>query len=148
MGSGPENWRAATVAWMETLAHDLRFAVRIFLRKPVFSIIIVAVLGLGIGANTAMFSIINAVLLRPLPYKDSDRLVVVWQSTNEHRETGEWFDRYREFQHWKLNSKSFEALAAESWAVGPKSVFWHGKARKVLVIPASVELFSMLGIAA
>jgi len=59
----------------ETWLSDLRFAVRLFVKRPIFSIIIVSTLALGIGANTAIFSFVNAMLLRPLPYKEPDRLV-------------------------------------------------------------------------
>jgi hypothetical protein len=58
-----------------SLSMDLRFAVRSALRHPAFSIVVVATLALGIGANTAMFSLIHAVFLKPLPFKDPERLV-------------------------------------------------------------------------
>jgi putative ABC transport system permease protein len=71
----------STIPFLESLLQDARFGWRILARRPGFSLVVIVVLALGIGANTAMFSIINAVLLRPLPYRDSGRLVLVWQST-------------------------------------------------------------------
>jgi len=130
----------------ESFIQDARFGFRILFRRPAFTCVVVLVLALGIGANTAIFSIVDAVLLRPLPYRDSDRLVLVWQSSKEHRATGEWFNTYREFQQWQRNSHSFDNLAALSWAVGEKPLLWRGKTHSVLAIPTSVDFFSMLGV--
>src|SRR5215471_14793892 len=133
---------------LDGLIQDVRFGLRVLFRKPAFSTLVVVVLALGIGANTAIFSIVDAVLLRPLPYRNSDRLVLVWQSGKEHRATGEWFNTYREFEEWKRNSRSFEKLSALTWAVSEKTLLWHGKTQSALVIPASVDFFSMLGVGA
>ncbi|MFQ5738990.1 MAG: ABC transporter permease [Acidobacteriota bacterium] len=87
---------------MSALLSDLRFAFRTFLRSPGFTLVIMATLALGIGANTAVFSVINTVLLRPLPYPEPDRLTLVWTNFGpdlpQNWVSGPEFMEMREFQ--------------------------------------------------
>ena len=95
---------------MEALLQDIRYAARIIHRRPALSIVIVLTLALGIGANTAIFSIVNTVLLRRLPYPDADRLVRIWE---RQLDTGapERPVRPANFFEWKERSTSFEDVA-------------------------------------
>ena len=87
---------------------DLRFSVRMLLKHKGFTVVAVLTLALGIGANTAIFSVINAVLLRPLPLEDADRLV--WMS-ERHEQIPTWMISYPNFLDWRARSQSFEAMA-------------------------------------
>lgn len=131
---------------LETLIQDLRFGLRQLRRNPGFTTVAVIVLALGIGATTAVFSIVDAVLLRPLPYKNASRLTVVWQRLPKDR-IGVVFDTYREFEEWQRYSHSFEKLAAATWARDAGAVLsLHGKKLQVLAVPATVNFFSVLGV--
>src|SRR5262245_9530632 len=65
-------------AAMDAVFRDGRFSLRSLIRKPAFAVVVIATFALGIGANTAIFSVVNAVLIEPLPYKDSDQLAFIW----------------------------------------------------------------------
>lgn len=98
---------------MNTL-HDIRYAFRMLLKRPGFTVIVVLTLALGIGANTTIFSALDAVLLNPLPYKDADRLVVMWE-TNKHLGPEMW-DRNEvaigNFLDWRSRNQSFDQIGA------------------------------------
>jgi len=96
---------------MQTLWQDLRFGARMLMKKPGFTLIAVVTLSLGIGANTAIFSVVNAVLFKPLPYAELERLVALWQ-TDRRWEKGAV--SYPDFSDWRAQSKSFENLAGFS----------------------------------
>ena len=94
---------------MDTLIQDLRFALRMLLKNPGFTATAAITLALGIGANTAIFSVINAVLLRPLPYHDPSRLVLVNETT---RQLADMSVSYPNFLDWREQNHVFERLAA------------------------------------
>lgn len=93
---------------MDTLIHDLRYGIRMMIKSPGFTIIAVLALALGIGACTAIFSVIYAVLIRPLPYQDPDRLVILWE-TAPQMDTSV---AYPNFVDWRDNNGVFDQIAA------------------------------------
>ena len=94
---------------MNTLFQDLQYGVCMLLKHPGVTAIAVLTLALGIGANTAIFSVVNAVLLNPLPYREPDRLVALWESTPTH---GRWRASPANFFDWKKQNTVFEDVAA------------------------------------
>jgi putative ABC transport system permease protein len=97
--------------FVETLVQDLRYAVRTLRMSPGFTAVATTTLALGIGVNTAIFSIVDAALLRPLPFPDSGRLVLVW-ATNTATGANEDVASYPDFEEWKAQAASFTGLAA------------------------------------
>jgi predicted permease len=136
------DWR-----WLEDFAQDLQFGARVLRKNPGFTATAVLTLALGIGVNTAIFSVVDAVLLKPLPYRDADRLVAVWFTEVGHPGT-KIFAPYRDFQEFRAHSRSFEELSAVTWARAGEILSWHGSAHSVLAIPADVKFFDLLGASA
>jgi predicted permease len=96
---------------LETLWQDVRYGLRILVKKPIFTLAAVLTLGLGIGANTAIFSVVNAVLLRPLPFPEPDRIFQLW-STNKEDGENKLDVSVPDFLDWQTQNRSFEQLAA------------------------------------
>jgi putative ABC transport system permease protein len=121
--------------------HELRYAFRSLSRQPVFCAAVIVTLGLGIGANTAMFSLFDAVVLHPLPYRDPSRLVLVWQKPPSGKEVPVAAVNYLA---WAKQAKSFERLPAM------RNLFFNfrgpGEARQLLGAEVSRGFFSALGL--
>src|SRR5215208_81211 len=98
---------------MDTLLQDIRYGMRTLLKSPGFTAIAVIALALGIGANTAIFSVVNSLLLRPLPYSDPERLVQLWEA-NLKKGRSEMPASYPNFADWRDQNKVFEHVVAYS----------------------------------
>jgi putative ABC transport system permease protein len=125
------------------MLHDLRYAVRTLFRSPAFTFTSVATLALGIGANTVMFSVVNAVLLRPLPYPQPDRLAVV-SSLNRDTNIGQIRATPLDFYDWRSQTATFDGMAGH---VGTGFTF-SGDREPELVIGQLVtaDFFRVLGV--
>ncbi|UCC31737.1 MAG: ABC transporter permease [Phycisphaerales bacterium] len=95
---------------MSVFLHDVRFAIRTLLKRPGFAAVIILTLALGIGANTAIFSVLNGVVLRPLQFEDPDELVMVWETSEETGLERE-FVSYPNFTDWKEQNQVFDGVA-------------------------------------
>src|ERR687885_2436151 len=96
---------------MERLWQDVRFGFRMLLKKPGFTAVAVLTLALGVGANTAIFSVVNAVLLRPLPFRDPERVVMVWLKGAEAAGGDRVPLSVSDFLDWRAQTRSFERVA-------------------------------------
>src|SRR5712691_2416581 len=120
---------------------DLRYAARLLLKNPGFTLIATLVLALGIGANTAIFSVVDAVLLRPLPYADQERIVSIsnrWRTTGLPGQVSA-----PDFHDWHDQARSFDGMAA--YVGGQNSVSVDGAADYASVARATPEFFSLFG---
>ena len=124
------------------LLQDLRFAIRTMLKRPGFTAVAVITLALGIGGSTAIFSVVNAALLRDLPYAEPDRLFHVWEVTPQ-RNFGQREFSYPDYQDYQQN-QSFEGIAAYTGGGGIMS--GRGEPERVFAPAASANFFSVLGV--
>lgn len=128
---------------MNRLLQDFRFGTRMLIKRPGFTLIAVITLALGIGATTAIFTIVNAVLLRPLPYPDADRLLYVGQ---QYR-SGLAGSGEPKFLFWREHSESFEALTAySSFGGADGNLAGGGEPEYVRGLRVSEDFFRVLGI--
>lgn len=127
---------------MASLMNDIRYGIRTLRKYPGFSLIVVMVLALGIGANSAIFTVVNGVLLRPLPYRDSDQLVMIWGNflkLNIERLPA----KAAEYEDYRAQSQIFEQVAAfESLSL---NLIGEEQAERITAARVSANLFSMLG---
>ena len=131
------------VNYLEDLAQDLRYGLRTLAKNPGFTAVAVLTLALGIGANTAIFSILNAVVLRPLPYKDPGRLAVLW-TDNMRQNLHEERTSYPNFEDWTKQNQVFEDMAfCSSFTV---NLTGGDQPERIVAARVTSNLFSMVGV--
>ncbi|HEY7055505.1 MAG TPA: ABC transporter permease, partial [Vicinamibacterales bacterium] len=127
---------------MHAFLHDLRYAIRTLRRTAALSLVIVASLAIGIGANTAIFSVVNALLLKPLPYPDPDRLAVLWLRSPGINIPQDW-PSPGQFIDVRTENRSFEEMSISQGRAG--TLMTREDAQRVEGILTSSNLFHMLG---
>src|SRR4029077_13403153 len=127
---------------MNTLMQDIRYAIRTFAKNPGFALAAVLSVAIGIGANTSIFSVANALLLRPLPYPDAARLVILWNRSPGLNITQDWFSTAQYFDI-KTGHSGFEQVAI---AIGGNfNLTGDGAPERISAIRISSNLLPMLG---
>ena len=133
-----EMWAGAS---LEVLLQDLTYGFRTMMRSPGFSTVAILTLALGIAANTTMFSIVNGVLLNPLPFPNSNRIVLMFQDKSNFPKGS---ISYPNFQDWQRENRSFESMAAYRWSDG--SITGVGEPESVKAQRVTSSFFPILGV--
>jgi len=128
--------------WLHSVISDCRYGVRQLLKNPGFTGVVVLTLALGIGANTALFSVVDSILLRPLPFRDSGQIVTLFTMDSRNQRN---FVSYPDYADWQTQSREFEQICA----IVPQSVNLtkQGEPKRVIGGFVSANFFSMLGVA-
>jgi macrolide transport system ATP-binding/permease protein len=127
--------------FIDNLTRDIRYAVRTLARSPGFTVAALLALALGIGANTAIFSVVNSVLLRPLPYADPERLVWIQDGLTQSSRS-RWSASVADFLLWQSRSRSFDPLAA--WADNIFNLTGDGEAERLTGLGVTARFFDVL----
>jgi putative ABC transport system permease protein len=130
-------------SWLEGLFQDARYGLRTLIKNPGFTAVAVLTLALGIGANTAIFSVVNAVLLKPLPYADSDRLAVIWE-TEPSAPEGLFPDTAPDFKDWQVQNHVFEGMSAIT--IASATLTGSGEPLQLRGLSVSPNTFQLLGV--
>ncbi|HEV2665317.1 MAG TPA: ABC transporter permease, partial [Blastocatellia bacterium] len=125
---------------MNSLLQDLRYGARMLLKKPGFTLVAVITLSLGIGANTAIFSVVNGVLLKPLPFAEPERLVALWETRGDASDDTV---SYPDFADWRAQQSVFERMAV--YRDNTLTLTGEAKPAVLRAVTASADLFPLLG---
>src|SRR5262249_30315878 len=129
---------------MQTLLQDLRYGARMLLKSPNYTLISVFTLALGIGANTAIFSVVNSVLLRKLPYPDAGRLMTIWEDHRARNGPENEWTSPPGFEDWRDQAKSFDQVVAfQNWQ---PTLTGQGEPERLVGVQISDDTFAMLGV--
>jgi putative ABC transport system permease protein len=128
---------------MDTLLHDIRYGLRTMRKTPGFTAVAVIALALGIGANTAIFSVVNALLLKPLPYKDAQRLVMIWHTYPQLKLDQAAVSAPSYIEYRDMTSSFEEVATATEWKVNLTGI---GEPERLQGARVSYNLFSTLGV--
>ncbi len=120
---------------------DLRYGLRRLAKSPGFTVVAIVTLAMGIGANTAIFSVVNGVLISPLPFRNADRIVSLFQDLPDFRK-GSF--SYPNFLDWQRDNRVFESMAAYRWANG--TITGGGQPENVSARSVSAAFFTILGV--
>ncbi len=134
---------AGTGAFFASIARDLRYAVRMLVGRPGFTAVAVLTLALGIGANTAIFSVVQSLLLAPLPFREPDRLVMLWEATAANLDDP-YIVSAPNYLDWQRGVNAFEQTAI--WEYLNFNLSGDGEAERVPGIRVSASAFTMLGV--
>ncbi|HYM22944.1 MAG TPA: ABC transporter permease, partial [Vicinamibacterales bacterium] len=128
---------------MDAWLADVRYGLRLFRKSPLFTLVAAGTLALGIGANTAIFSIVDAVVIRALPYADPDRVVVIWED-NSRAGYAKNTPAPANFTDWRRLNRTFDGMAATRGASA--SLTGDGVPEQILGRAATPSFFSVLGV--
>jgi predicted permease len=134
---------ADIIGWLDEAARDFRHALRMLQRSPGFTAVAVLTLALGIGANTAIFSVIDSVLFRPLPYHEPGQLVMVWENNSQHPNPHNTVSPPN-FLDWQSRNTVFSSMAY--MFDGRDNLTGNGDPQEVVVQDVSANFFSLLGV--
>jgi putative ABC transport system permease protein len=128
--------------WLEALVRDIRYGARMLRARPGFTLTAVVTLALGIGANTAIFSVASGLLLRPLPYPDGDRIAMIWMDNSRINLREDWHS-YPNVEDYRTQSTTFEHVAVFN---NLSRTFGDGEPERVIGAHATASLFDVLGV--